>query len=97
MKAVKRTGQPIPHHGVCHKNYNYYIVGHCLFASCLLFISPSLILFEGGIRPVHYRGCMDLVQFSGPWTRSEIGVHGPRCHGLSSHLILKIEMNELKL
>ena len=34
------TGQPISCHGVDHQNYN--IVGRCLFASCLLFISPFL-------------------------------------------------------
>ena len=33
---------------------------------------------------VHDRGSMDLVQESGPWTRSKEGVHGPLVHVLSS-------------
>ena len=33
---------------------------------------------------VHYRGSMDPVHESGPWTRSKEGVHGPLVHVLSS-------------
>ena len=33
---------------------------------------------------VHDRGSMDPVHESGPWTRSEEGVHGPLVHVLSS-------------